>query len=80
MCSIVNAFIHDRFFSMIICRKQCDSMAFVEGFMIFLVSSRAVFIPQTSVHDIFYGIPAREAVPYLNKKKKKLRISGCEDF
>lgn len=46
------------------------SMVYSHGIVtLSLVSSRTVFISQTSVHDIFYGIEVRQAVLYLIKGK-----------
>lgn len=50
--------------------QMACSMVYAHGIVtLSLVSSRTVFISQTSVHDIFYGIEVRQAVLYLIKGK-----------
>lgn len=45
--------------------QMACSMVYAHGIVtLSLVSSRTVFISQTSVHDIFYGIEVRQAVLY----------------
>lgn len=45
--------------------QMACSMVYSHGIVtLSLVSSRTVFISQTSVHDIFYGIEVRQAVLY----------------
>lgn len=53
--------------------QMACSMVYAHGYgyivTLSLVSGRTVFISQTSVHDIFYGIEVRQAVLYLIKGK-----------
>lgn len=50
--------------------QMACSLVYAHGIVtLSLVSSRTVFISQTSVHDIFYGIEVRQAVLYLIKGK-----------
>lgn len=45
--------------------QMACSMVYAHGIVtLSLVSGRTVFISQTSVHDIFYGIEVRQAVLY----------------